>query len=104
MVVTKLKEFFGENEQFTLEMGKAMIEKMLEKLINNDKEEANSMVGLAMLFGQTGGQLTEQMANLIEEVGFSLCDYPIAYSSIVNVSRKLSVAISSHSISNKYWR
>merc|ERR1712243_267238 len=44
-----------------------MIEKMLEKLTNNDKQEANSMVGLAMLFQQTGGQLTEQMANLIEE-------------------------------------
>merc|ERR1712142_445005 len=48
-------------------MGRAMIEKMLEKLGNNDKEEANSMVGLAMLFGQTGGELTDEMATLIEE-------------------------------------
>ena len=58
MFVMKLKDYFGENDQFTLEMAMSMKEKMLEKLRSNVKEEANSMVGLAMLFDQSGGQLT----------------------------------------------
>ena len=52
-------------------MGMRMKEKLLENLRNNRKEEANSKVGLAMLFDQSGGQLTETMAKVIENVSSS---------------------------------
>ena len=70
MILHKLKQFFGEDEQFTLEIATEMKKKMLENLQQNRKEEANSMVGLAMLFDQSGGRLTEDMAKMIERVRF----------------------------------
>ena len=45
MICSKLKSYFGEDEQFTVEMGMKMKEKLLENLRNNRKEESNSKVG-----------------------------------------------------------
>ena len=76
MFQQKLIDCFGENDQFTVEMGMAMKEKMQQKLIHNDKEEANSMVGLIMLFDQSGGHLTDEMSEIIEKVGSIIANQP----------------------------
>lgn len=65
MIQAKLVKTFGEDEQFTEEIGKAMIEKMLEDLHENIKEEYHSVFGLAMLFDRAGGKLTEEMSEVI---------------------------------------
>lgn len=65
MMVRKLQECFGEDEQFTIEIGKNMKAKLLENLKNERKEESNSKVGLAMLFDQSGGHLTDEMTDII---------------------------------------
>ena len=49
---------------------------MQQKLINNNKEEANSMVGLVMLFDQSGGHLTDEMSEIIEKVGSIIANQP----------------------------
>ena len=68
MIVKKLQECFGENEQFTRDIASNMSKKLLENLKNNRKEESNSKVGLAMLFDQSGGQLTDEMTQIIHNV------------------------------------
>merc|ERR1719233_236175 len=40
---------------------------MLKNSINNRKEEYNSRVGLAMLFDQSGGMMTEEMAAIVHQ-------------------------------------
>jgi Ca2+-binding EF-hand superfamily protein len=65
MVVDRLTNVFGENPAFTLEMGQAMLAKMLEDLRSGRKEEYMSKVGLAVLFDRSGGQLTSVMADTI---------------------------------------
>ena len=67
MVVERLSNCFGENPQFTLERGKAMLAKMLEDLRGGRKEEYMSKVGLALLFDRSGGELTDEMADAIAE-------------------------------------
>lgn len=67
MFVIKLEEVFGKNDQFTLEIGTKMKEKLLANLHDERKEEANSKVGLAMLFDQSGGTLTDAMSMVIEK-------------------------------------
>jgi len=67
MILMKLKEWFGENEQFTSDMAKKMQDTMLRHEINNRKEEYNSRVGLAMLFDQSDGKMTEEMATIVDE-------------------------------------
>ena len=66
MIVLKLKELFGENEQFTEEMGEEMRKQILANAAEGRREEYNSAVGLAMLFDQAGGHLTTEMAAAIE--------------------------------------
>ena len=70
MILKKLKDYFGEDEQFTLELASRMKKKLLENLKIGRKEEANSRVGLAMLFDQSGGAMTERMSDEIEKVLF----------------------------------
>ena len=67
MVATRLKNLFGEDPQFTEEIGQRMLEVMLEDLHKNRKEEYMSAVGLAMLFDRSGGQLTEKMSEVIAQ-------------------------------------
>ena len=75
MFLSKLKEYFGKNEQFDLNIAKKMKEKMLENLRNGRKEEANSCVGLAMLFDQAGGQMTDEISTVLEKVPFALYSF-----------------------------
>eukprot|EP00111_Clytia_hemisphaerica_P012427 TCONS_00036470-protein len=67
MIRDALIENFGEDEQFTLEIGTKMKELMLEDLTDNRKEEYQSCFGLAMLFDRAGGQQTAKMAEAIEK-------------------------------------
>lgn len=67
MVVERLNALFGENDQFTEERAKRMLEVMLEDLNMNRKEEYMSKVGLAVLFDRAGGKLTGSMAKAIED-------------------------------------
>ena len=68
MIKDALVQNFGEDEQFTLEIGTKMKELMLEDLRENRKEEYQSCFGLAMLFDRAGGQLTGLMAKVMEKV------------------------------------
>jgi Ca2+-binding EF-hand superfamily protein len=67
MVVERLKTAFGENTQFTEDMAQRMLDVMLEDLHENRKEEYMSKVGLAILFDRSGGKLTDEMAEAIED-------------------------------------
>jgi len=65
MIKMKLEAVFGCNPQFTIEMAGQMQEQMLLNAADNRKEEYNSAAGLAMLFDQAGGKLTESMAEAV---------------------------------------
>jgi len=67
MILIKLKQWFGENKQFTVEMAKKMQDTMLKHAVNNRKEEYNSRVGLAMLFDQSDGKMTEEMSAIVQQ-------------------------------------
>jgi len=67
MIVIKLKDLFGENEQFTEDIAKKMQETMLKNLADNRKEEYSSSVGLALLFEQSGGRMTKEMVDVVEQ-------------------------------------
>ena len=62
MIVMKLNEVFGEHEQFTEEQGEKMRQQILLNAKEGRIEEYNSKVGLAMLYEQSGGELTPDMA------------------------------------------
>ena len=68
MIIQALKNYFGENPQFNLEMGDKMKALILDDLNHNRKEEYQSPFGLAMLFDRAGGQQTGQMADVIAKV------------------------------------
>ena len=70
MIKDRLHNLFGENKQFTLEIGQKMKEKMLEDLcaVPPRKEEYMSSVGIAILFDRAGGKLTEKMSEEIAGV------------------------------------
>ena len=68
MILERLVDLFGEEEQFTEEMAKAMKKKMPEDLIENIKEEYMSEVGIALLFDRSGGKLTPKMRGVIDQV------------------------------------
>lgn len=70
MVVQRMQKVFGDDAQFTEEMAKKMLEKMLEDLHANRKEEYMSAVGLALLFDRAGGKLTAKMCDAVAEVSF----------------------------------
>eukprot|EP00794_Sanderia_malayensis_P011795 gene11795-13015_t len=65
MIVTRLKNVFGENAQFTEEMAKKMLALMLEDLHKNRKEEYMSEAGLALLFDRAGGKITAEMGEKV---------------------------------------
>ena len=68
MVVLRLQRLFGDDPQFTVDMAKKMLAKMLEDLHANRKEEYMSAVGLALLFDRSGGKLTAAMSDAIAKV------------------------------------
>jgi len=59
---------FGENPDFTEEMGLKMKEKMLLDLHECRKEEYQSATGIAILFDRAGGKLTGEMAETIAKI------------------------------------
>ena len=65
MIVERLKHLFGEDSQFTEEIGMRMKVVMLEDLLINRKEEYMSAVSLAVLFARSGGQITAKMNDVI---------------------------------------
>jgi len=67
MIKEKLEDTFGRNSQFTLAMAGKMKEEMLTIAAEGRHEEYNSEVGLAMLFDQAGGKMTEEMAMKVAE-------------------------------------
>lgn len=73
MIVDRLTYLFGEDPQFTEDMGQNMVEKMLEDLnsVPPRKEEYHSAIGLAMLFDRSGGQQTAAMADVIAKMEVS---------------------------------
>ena len=68
MIVKRLQRVFGSDPQFTEDMAKKMLAKMLEDLHANRKEEYMSEVGLAVLFDRAGGSLTARMSDVIAKV------------------------------------
>ena len=68
MVLQRLKTLFGEEEQFTLSIAEEMKKVMIEDLRTNRKEEYMSKVGLAVLFDRAGGQMTQGMRDIIDDV------------------------------------
>ena len=67
MILLKLQKRFGDNEQFSFELAKNMLDQIEKNAADNRKEEYNSDVGLAMLFDQAGGKMTEKMAEIVEK-------------------------------------
>ncbi|CAC5393052.1 unnamed protein product [Mytilus coruscus] len=65
MVRTKLVNYFGENEDFTIERANLMKEVMLKDLRGNRKEEYMSKCGLAVLYDRSGGKLTDEIRDEI---------------------------------------
>ena len=68
MIVQNLKEWFGENEDFTEERAEEMKKVMIEDLKTNRKEEYTSKVGLALLYDRAGGKIIEKMRDEIKKV------------------------------------
>ena len=67
MILLKLKNEFGDEPQFTIEVATAMKDQMIKNLTAGRKEEYNSKSGLAMLFDQSGGHVTAKMSEIITE-------------------------------------
>ncbi len=68
VVLEKLRDMFGEDEQFTEEIATQMKSNITEDVSNNRKEEYMSRTGLALLFERAGGKLTATMRNVIQKV------------------------------------
>ncbi len=68
MIVDRLVNLFGPNEQFTIEMAQKMKATMIKDLTSDQKEEYMTAVGLAILFDKSGGHLTPKMAEVIDKV------------------------------------
>lgn len=70
MVVGRLTYLLGSDPQFTPEMGKMMLAKMLEDLnsVPPRKEEYQSAIGLAFLFDRCGGRMTKPRSDGIAKV------------------------------------
>lgn len=67
MVIARLKQLFGDNDQFTEEIAQRMLDVMQEDLHQNRKEEYMSSVGIALLFDRSGGKLTQTMCEVIAQ-------------------------------------
>ena len=68
MIRQALINHFGDDQQFTLEIGTKMKELMLDDMRMNRKEEYQSSFGLAVLFDRAGGQQTAAMAEAMAKV------------------------------------
>ena len=69
MIVERMVDLFGPDDQFTPEMAEKMKTKMIDDLVvEKRKEEYMSKVGLAMLFDRAGGKMTEHMRDSIAQV------------------------------------
>ena len=66
MIITKLNELFGDDPQFTVELGEAMRKKILENAKQNRREEYNSAPGIAILFNQAGGKMTPKIKEKVQ--------------------------------------
>ena len=67
MLVDRLENLFGENDQFNLTIGQAMKDRIMADLKENRKEEYMSKAGIAILFDRAGGKLSADMGKLIAE-------------------------------------
>jgi len=65
MIVERLVQLFGENNDFNEDIAREMKAKMIEELEGNTKREYMSAPGIATLFDRSGGQMTIEMANVI---------------------------------------
>ena len=68
MIRDRLVELFGIDPQFTIEQAEKMHQVIIQDLTNNRKEEYMSKVGLALLFDRSGGKITEEMRDTIENM------------------------------------
>ena len=69
MIVDRMVNLYGPDEQFTLEMADKMKAKMIDDLVTEKrKEEYMSKVGLATLFDRAGGKMTKDMRDSIATV------------------------------------
>ncbi|MFT5466634.1 MAG: isopropylmalate/homocitrate/citramalate synthase [Verrucomicrobiales bacterium] len=68
MVRERMVDLFGEDPQFTDEMGERMKAVMIEDLKAGRKEEYMSSYGIALLFDRSGGKLTKTMREVISAV------------------------------------
>ena len=68
MIRDRLVELFGIDLQFTIEQAEKMHQVIIQDLTNNRKEEYMSKVGLALLFDRSGGKITEEMRDTIENM------------------------------------
>ena len=68
MILDCLKEWFGQNVDFTEERANKMKKVMIEDLTANRKEEYTSKMGLAILYDRAGGKITKVMRDEIEKV------------------------------------
>lgn len=62
LIIGRLKELFGEDEQFNEEIATKMLVRMEKDLKTGRKEEYMSCVGLALLFDRADGKLTAKMS------------------------------------------
>merc|ERR1711860_79092 len=65
MIITRMKNVFGDDPNFTEEIGLKMKELMYEDMRSGRKEEYMSPSGLAVLYDRAGGQLTEKIQEAI---------------------------------------
>ena len=68
MIINRLENLFGKNEQFNEAIATNMKEQMLTDLHHGIKEEYTSPCGIAILFDRAGGKLTEAMADVIAKI------------------------------------
>ena len=68
MIVSKLKEYFGNDEQFNDTIAEEMRLQMQDDLRVGIKNEYDSQYGLLMLFERSGGKLTEAMSKELKNI------------------------------------
>ena len=68
LVVKRLKQCFGDNDAFTEDVAKKMLECMTTELSNNIEMEHTSPMGIAMLWKNVTGTVTPAMQDAIDNV------------------------------------
>ena len=67
LIVKRLKQVFGEDDQFTLDIAAKMHALIIGDLVGNQKKEYMSAKSLADLFERAGGSITDKMRGVINE-------------------------------------